>query len=65
MMNPRMRAFLRLCVLLAVFVVLVLLFPKAFGFAEEAARSILRLWWLILLAALGIWLIWGVGRRPK
>ena len=65
MMDPRVRAFLRLCVLLAVFAVLFLLFPAAFSFAEGAARSVLRLWWLVLLVALGIWLIWGVGRRPK
>ena len=65
MMDPRMRAFLRLCVLLLVFVVLFLLFPAAFSFAEEAARSVVRLWWLVLLLALGIWLVWGVGRRPK
>jgi hypothetical protein len=44
---------------------LFLLFPAAFGFAEEAARSVVRLWWLVLLLALGIWLVWGVGRRPK
>ena len=65
MMDPRMRAFLRLCLLFLVFVVLFLLFPAAFGFAEEAARSVVRLWWLVLLLALGIWLVWGLGRRPK
>lgn len=62
-MNPQVRAFLRLCVLLAVMAVLFLLFPAAFRFAEGAARSILRLWWLVLVLALGIWLIWGMGRK--
>jgi predicted ABC-type exoprotein transport system permease subunit len=64
-MDPRWRAFLRLTLLLLVVVVLFLLFPVAFQFAEGAARSVVRLWWLVLLAALGLWLIWGVGRRPK
>ncbi|MBA4149135.1 MAG: hypothetical protein H0X66_13560 [Verrucomicrobia bacterium] len=64
-MNPRLRAFLQLCVLLLVVVVLLILFPAAFRFAEGAARSIVRLWWLVLLLALGIWLIWSAGRKPK
>jgi hypothetical protein len=63
--NPRLRGLLRLAVLLAVAVVLFLLFPSALAFAEMAARQIRYLWWLILLAALAIWLIWGVGRRPR
>jgi hypothetical protein len=64
-MNPRLRAFLQLCALLLVLTILFLLFPAAFRFAEGAARSVVRLWWLVLLIALAIWLIWGVGRRPK
>lgn len=51
---------------LAVFgLILFLLFPSALRFVEGAARSAARLWWLILLLALGIWLIWGAGKRPK
>ena len=64
-MNPRLRAFLQLCALLLVLLILFLLFPAAFRFAEGAARSVIRLWWLVLLVALGIWLVWGLGRRPK
>lgn len=64
-MNPRLRAFLQVCALLVVLLFLFLLFPAAFRFAEGAARSVVRLWWLILLIALAVWLIWGVGRRPK
>ena len=30
-----------------------------------AARELRYLWWIILLVALAVWLIWGVGRRPK
>jgi len=64
-MNPRLRAALQVGVLLAVIAVLFLVFPGAFGFVEMAARELRYLWWLILLIALAIWLIWGIKRRPK
>lgn len=64
-MSPRQRTGLQLAVLLVVAGGLFLLFPAAFAFAEGAARSAFRLWWLILLVALAIWLIWGFGRRPR
>lgn len=64
-MNPRFKLFLQIILLLAVLVALALLFPAAFRFAEGAARSVMRLWWLVLLVALAIWLIWGLGRGPK
>lgn len=64
-MNPRARALLQIGVLAAVIVVLCLLFPSAFAFVEMAARELRYLWWLILLVALAIWLIWGMRRKPK
>ena len=64
-MSPRWRAFLGIGALIAVLGVLVLVFPRAFAFAELAARELRYFWWLILIVALAIWLIWGVGRRPK
>ena len=64
-MNPRVRAALQLGAMLAVIVVLFLVFPAAFRFVEMAARELRYLWWLILLIALAIWLIWGVRRKPK
>jgi hypothetical protein len=64
-MSPRLRAALQVGVLLAVFAFLVLVFPRALGFVEMAARELRYLWWLILLAALAIWLIWGIRRKPK
>lgn len=51
--------------LLAVLLILFLVFPPVFAFVEMAARELRYLWWLILLAALSVWLIWGLGRRPK
>jgi hypothetical protein len=64
-MKPRTRASLQLLVLLIVGVGLVLLYPPALRFAEGAAREIRYLWWLILLVALAVWLIWGANRKPK
>ena len=64
-MHPRARAGCQLLVLLAVLVALVLLFKPAYAFVEMAARELRYLWWLVLLVALAIWLIWGIGRRSK
>ena len=64
-MNPRTRAILQALVLIAVLVVLALLFPPVYRFVEMAARELRYFWWLILLVALAIWLIWGLGRKPK
>jgi hypothetical protein len=64
-MNPRLRALLQLLVLLAVVGLLFLIFPAAFRFVEMGARELRYLWWLVLLVALAVWLIWGAGRRPK
>lgn len=64
-MTPRARAGLQLLILIVVGVGLCLIFPSALRFAEGAARELRYLWWLVLLVALAIWLIWGTGRRPK
>lgn len=63
-MNPRFRGAVRAAILVLVLVVLLGIFPRALALAEMAAREIRYLWWLILLVALGIWLIWGFKRRP-
>lgn len=64
MMNPRTRAGLRAAVLIAVVVGLFLIFPRMFAFTEMAARELRYFWWLILLVALAVWLIWGIKKRP-
>lgn len=64
-MTPRARAGCQILLLLAVVVGLLFLFPRAVAFVEMAARELRYLWWLVLLVALAIWLIWGVGRRPR
>jgi hypothetical protein len=64
-MSPRARAGWQLLVLLITGVLLLLIFPSALRFAEVAARELRYLWWLVLLVALGAWLIWGTTRKPK
>ena len=64
-MSPFQRGIIRLSGLVLVIVALFLLFPKALGFVEMGARELRYFWWLILLVALAIWLIWGVGRKAK
>ena len=62
-MNPRTRASLQLGLLLLLILGLLLLFPRALGFVEMAARELSYFWWLILLVALAVWLIWAGRRR--
>ena len=64
-LHPRAKAGCQVLILLAVLVGLALLFPPVFAFVEMAARELRYLWWLILLVALAIWLIWGVGKKSK
>lgn len=64
-MSPRIKALIQTLALLAVVLILFLIFPRMFAFVELAARELRYLWWLVLLLALGIWLIWGLGRRPR
>ncbi len=40
-----------------------LLFPRVLAFVELAARELRYLWWLILIAALGVWLAFFYNSR--
>jgi len=60
-----MRRLINVGLLVAISAVLVLSFPQAYGFVQMAARELRYLWWLVLLVALGIWLIWGIGRSKR
>jgi hypothetical protein len=64
-MNPRAALILKLCGLAVVILILVLLFPPLLEFVEMAARDLRYFWWLILLLALAVWLIWGLGKKKK
>jgi hypothetical protein len=55
---------------LAVFIVFVLVtaafcaaFPRVLAFVELAARELRVLWWLVFIAALGVWLAFFFGKR--
>lgn len=64
-MNPRVIAWLKLAVVVAAIMILIFVFPSALAFVEMAARELRYLWWLILLLALAVWLIWGLGGKKK
>jgi len=64
-LHPRARAGCQVLVLLGAVVALAFLFKPAYAFVEMAARELRYFWWLVLLVALAIWLIWGLGRKPK
>ncbi|HWA08349.1 MAG TPA: hypothetical protein VG838_02670 [Opitutaceae bacterium] len=46
-----------------VLVAICLVFPRAFAFAELAAREMRYLWWLVLLLIFGLWLAFFVGGK--
>ena len=64
-MKPQNRAFWQLAALVGVVALLLFLFPGTVAFAERAARNVRYLWWIVLLVALAIWLIWAATRKPK
>ena len=64
-MGTRARAALQIGLLIGVLILLAILFPRVLLFAERAARELRYFWWAILLMLLGIWLVWGIGRKPK
>jgi len=63
--NPLLRAILQVTVLILVIGSLVLIFPRAYAFVEMSARELRYFWWLILILALGLWLIFGLGRKRR
>lgn len=64
-MNPRWRAALQILFLVLIIGLLLAFFRPASEFVEMAARELRYFWWIILLVALAIWLIWGIGRKPR
>jgi len=64
-MNPRYALFFKLLGGIILIVVLALLFPPIMEFIEMGSKDLKYLWWLVLLTALALWLIFGLGRRKK
>ena len=52
-------------VLVIVVIALALLFPPVLAVVEMAARELRVFWWVILLVALGAWMVWGLGRKRE
>ena len=57
------RRYLWIFAALLVLVTCSVLFPRVLGFVELAARELRYLWWLILIAALGVWLAFFYNKR--
>ena len=64
-MNPRYALFFNLVGAVLLIVLLAVIFPAVMEFVELAARELRYLWWLVLLVALAVWLIWGLGGKKK
>lgn len=64
-MNPRLRAALQITVLILVMGTLVYFFPRVSEFVEMSGRELRYFWWLILIIALALWLIFGLGRKRR
>jgi hypothetical protein len=62
-MRAQLRGFLQLLFLFAVVLVLIRLFPVVVRIGGAAALSLRALWWVVLIFALGGWLIWVVRKR--
>jgi hypothetical protein len=61
MRGPRLIAFFIALVMLAT---MCLLFPRVLAFVEIASRELRYLWWLVLITAFAIWLLFA-GKSRK
>ena len=64
-MNPRYALFFKLAGAVLFVLLLMFIFPPVMEFVEMGAKELRYLWWLILLLALAVWLIWGLGGKKK
>ena len=62
-MNPRYAFALKLIAAILLIVGLAFLFPPLMADIEMAGRELRYVWWMVLLAILALWLIWGLGRK--
>ncbi|PTY02497.1 hypothetical protein DB347_24145 [Opitutaceae bacterium EW11] len=62
-MTPSARRFAGFIAAIAILIILCLIFPRVLAFTELAARELRYLWWLIAIAALGIYLSFFAGRK--
>lgn len=62
-MRPRTTRSIGLMAIGALLLLSVLAFPRVLAFVELGARELRYFWWIILLAALGVWLGFFFGRK--
>lgn len=62
-MNRNMRRDIAWLSAILMVVALCIVFPRVAAFAELAARELRYLWWLVLIAAIGIYFAFFFGRR--
>jgi hypothetical protein len=62
-MSPIARRNFRIFVAAVLLVAACLLFPRVLAFVELAARELRYMWWLVLIAALGVWLAFFYNRK--
>jgi NhaP-type Na+/H+ or K+/H+ antiporter len=64
-MNPRYALALKLTGAVVLIIVLAVAFLPFMEGLEAAGRELRYVWWVLLLLALAVWLIWGLGRKKK
>lgn len=62
-MSPGFRRNLVFYSVLAIAIALILIFPRVQSFVSLASRELRYLWWLVLIAGIGLYLAFFVGRR--
>ncbi len=62
-MSPLARRNFSIFVATLLLVAACLFFPRVLAFVELAARELRYLWWLVLIAAIGVWLVFFYGSR--
>ncbi len=62
-MSYRARRTFALILGAGVLVGLCLVFPRVLAFVELAARELRYFWWLIAILALGVWLVFFLGKN--
>lgn len=64
-MSPLARRNLTLLIIILLALGVCIAFPRVLGFIERGAYELRYYWWLVLLVAVGGWLVFFTGRRDQ
>lgn len=64
-MSPLARRNLTLLIIILVSLGICIAFPRVLGFVERGAYELRYFWWLVLLVAVGGWLVFFAGRKDR